>query len=97
MTDLADVLAQHPGLDYADEEYYCLGCLEGLGRHGGVERRWAEHVEAEVAKVLVPLIHELARTAINTVYGTDDRHAFMGLRIAQAAVAGTPLPWRYSA
>ena len=42
-------------------------------------------------------IHEAATTAINSAYGTDDRHAYMGWRIAINVVNGTPLPWSYLA
>jgi hypothetical protein len=45
------VLKDHAGVDYADDMYYCLGCLETLGIAMGVETRWAEHVADELAKV----------------------------------------------
>lgn len=42
-------------------------------------------------------VRQAAETAINSVYGTDDRHAYMAMKIADTAVRGTPLPWKYQA
>ena len=96
LAQVADVLAEHAGIDYADDAYYCIGCLESLGMAiPGVERRWAEHVAEVVAGTLRARVHGAAETAINSVYGTDDRHSYMGLVIARKALDGTPLPWSY--
>lgn len=56
-------------------------------------------VEAEAALVeeeeraRCEKIWDTARDVINAVYGTDDRHAFMALKIARHVVYGEPVPW----
>jgi hypothetical protein len=52
-------------------------------------------VSGEGDAALRDRIHEAATTALNSVYGTDDRHAYIGWRIAINVVNGTPLPWNY--
>lgn len=49
---VTDALKDHVGIDWADDEYYCLGCLEGMGRAVGAETRWAEHAAEVVVKAL---------------------------------------------
>lgn len=59
----------------------------------GQADRDAGQVTDAMVEALAKDIHETATLAINTVYGTDDRHAYMGLRIAQKVTEGIPLPW----
>lgn len=54
-----------------------------------------DHMAPPEKLALLAAIREAATTALNSVYGTDDRHEYMALRIADSAVNGTPLPWRY--
>lgn len=81
----------------------CAGCswthdIAGTSDSRSWIRAHAEHLAEEMATALsdplISRIHQAAEAAINSVYGTDDRHAYMGLRIAQRAVDGTPLPWK---
>lgn len=53
------------------------------------------HRLVQPGSAMLAAIQHAAMTAINSVYGTDDRHAYMALRIAENVIDGKPLPWRY--
>lgn len=45
---------------------------------------------------LVEKIRTSAELALNSAFGTDDRHGQLGIYIAENVVYDTPLPWRIS-